>query len=307
MRTLITGATGFIGQHLYRALCLDDRVDDILGVSHQNLFQPWDGKVCDGIVRCDLRWEAEVKELLLAYEPELIFHLAADPLVRYDEENPLGVSHTNYLSTHHLLAYAPKGCRFVFASSSVVYGQGGPPVYGLLPQSSVYGATKLASEALTQAYSDLGRVKGISLRFVANVGKGATHGVVPDFLRKLRSDNPFLEILGTPPGSRKPYVHVSDTVDAIVKAAFSPFQGSMDIGSDDSLDIAELAEIVMANSAIRKPQKWLGEAANWAGDQKVVTSSNQEARRLLGWEPRYPKSADAVGQAVKDICNVRKE
>jgi nucleoside-diphosphate-sugar epimerase len=176
-------------------------------------------------IHCDIGCPWDVKKIMTASEPQTVFHLAGDAIVREDVDFPTDVTWSNVLPTHNLLAYCPEGCRFVLASSATVYGAGlahGSCEYDATRPNSIYGATKVAAEALVDAYTRLGRVKGVSLRLVANVGYGASHGVLRDIMFKLLSGSASLALLGDAPGSSKPYLHVSDTTGALLTWACGP-------------------------------------------------------------------------------------
>jgi len=308
MKALVTGATGFLGRHLVRRLMREHEITHIVGTSRSAKNYIGDIPLDDPFgyreVCCDVTNENEVAQLMLLYKPDIVFHMAANPIVKEDRARPTEISRTNILATHILLAYAQPLSRFVFASSATVYGNDAFDwAHEAMPANpnAVYGATKAASEALVNAYHHLGRVSGLSLRYVANVGEGATHGVVKDIIAKLKGDNPYLELLGDRPGSTKHYVHVSDTVEATVLLGLTPgLSGAVNVANDDQLNIEELAQVIMDTLGIHKPLKWLGEGANWKGDNRVVRVDNSLAKRW-GWRPLFPRSADAVAHAVCEI------
>lgn len=295
-RILVTGAAGFIGSHLVRRIKQMSRIDiDLFGTSRRLVTIP-------GIttIHCDLESERHVQTTLDITRPDVIFHLAANPNVSAGD-----VINQNVLTTHYLLTHCPKGCRFVFASSATVYGNSNNTPYNEADKtspSSIYGATKVASEALVDAYTSLGKVNGLNLRLVANVGGGATHGVVKDLVRKAKQESQYLELLGDCPGSVKHYVHVSDTVEAFLHFGFNDsLNGSINVANSDMLSIRKLANIVLATLGVDKKLKWLGENANWKGDNKRVYVDNELAIQL-GWNFKY-NSAEAVAKAVKELSS----
>jgi UDP-glucose 4-epimerase len=156
MKALVTGSSGFIGRHLLRALGQDERFQFVVGLSRHNYSNVrCTGRVME--VQCDIADERAVKTRLAAFKPDVIFHLAANPLTRVNEDDPCRITRDNVLLTHHMLEYAPPGCRFVYFSSAAVYGNNAClPVPEIAPSpSSVYGATKVAGESLVEAYTRL--------------------------------------------------------------------------------------------------------------------------------------------------------
>lgn len=301
MRILVTGATGFIGRHLVDRLVRDTK-HSIWGASRNAKGGPLPCRWC----KLDLEQEGHVAWVMDTVKPDVVFHLAGNPTIKENTADPVGITNTNVVMTHRLLALAPKGCRFVFASSAAVYGNGncdGSPSneWGHLEPTAVYGATKIAGEALVRAYVSLGRVTGVSLRLVANVGAGATHGVLRDLIRKAKGDDPNLELLGDHPGSTKHYVHVSDTVDALMYFGLTrtdPYE-DVNIANADALSIEQLALLVLRTLGINKPLEWLGEGANWRGDNRQVRVEAVTAA-FLGWRAKYG-SAEAVVRAIRDM------
>lgn len=294
MKILVTGGNGFIGRHVVAEL--EKRPDfSVLAPTRQEL---------------DVEYEDAVGRYLRDARPDAIFHLAGDPNVRLRPEDACGFHQwrTNVHGTFHLLAHAPAGCRFVLASSASVYGDMGvlgpcrenAPVF----PTSVYAASKAAAEALLNAYHARGLVRGLALRFVANVGPGATHGVVLDLFNKLHSPLQHLRVLGTPPGSSKPYAHVLDTAAAAAALGLSRLTGTINVGPADAMTSAEVAATLMDACGVRKPVIWAGEGANWPGDNRTVRVSNGILRQLR--VPfLYETSKEAVYAAAKEMMACR--
>jgi UDP-glucose 4-epimerase len=315
MNILVTGAGGFIGKNLANFLILRKTDDHLLfhmgrakGSTHP-LIEGWPTRGKEPGVerfRMDLTKEGDVRWMMGWAEPDVIYHLAGNAMTRPDAVNPCQISKDNVLATHHLLEYCKERTRFVLASSATVYGDfdGDAVEHSPLRPTSVYGATKLAQEALVSAYSRQGKVRGCILRLVANVGKYATHGLLKDLITKVKSDSPTLELLGDAPGSNKHYCYVDDTVNALVHFAESGVDQPVNISSYTTLTVEQVAELVMQVLNRTKPIKWLGAGANWKGDNRFVSVSTRLAA-LFSWHPVYSDSADAVVEAVKEIEGIK--
>jgi len=153
---------------------------------------------------------------------DVVFHFAANPEVRVSTTNPEIHFNENVVATFNLLeAMRREGVKeMVFASSSSVYGEPDEiPVSEEAPVRpvSVYGASKAACESLIHAYSKLYGVKAVVLRYANVVGPRLKHGVVYDFVVKLRKSPSELEVLGDGKQVRS-YIHVSDAVEATLIA-----------------------------------------------------------------------------------------
>ena len=111
------------------------------------------------------------------------------------------------------------GCnKLLYASGSGVYGETGYEFvkedFSPMKPISTYGASKLGCEALICSYCHMFEIQASAFRF-GNVGGGRqTHGVAYDFMKRLKRDSSFLEILGDGMQS-KPYVHVEDVISAM--------------------------------------------------------------------------------------------
>jgi UDP-glucose 4-epimerase len=303
MKAMIVGSSGLYATALRQRL-RDDGVDVVVLTSNPARVQGPCSRN-EQMYHCDIADQGMVHTAMRVWKPEVVFHMGAISIVKENAADPCRISRINVLGTHHLLAHAPEGCRFVFASSATVYDGGSRwlPCKENDPfwPSSVYAATKIAGESLVKAYTELGRVKGISLRCVAGVGWGATHGLVYDLIRKLYSC-PELHLIGEAPGSIKPYMLADD-----VAGAFSYFGfGAVDeyrpvnIAPGDSVSVEEVAHAVMDAIGINKPIVWDGWGVNWAGDVPEVFVDNYDLRHRWSACPAMD-SCKAVSEGALQI------
>jgi UDP-glucose 4-epimerase len=265
MNILVTGSSGFIGSNLIHKL-----------KNYNNLLTPSRNEL-------DLFNSENVKYYLYKHKPECIVHLAANPNNKPDDNNPNLILSDNILGTHNLLYYAPPQCRFIFASTICVYGNSNtPPIESSLhnPTSS-YGATKSACESLINVYTNQERIRGVSLRLCAVVGKGLTHGILYDFLRKIKEQKDYLEVFGNEPGSIKHFIHVDDVINAIIFMIDNPYiTYPVNIVPDGLLSVKDIANLVIELTRSTKQIKWLGTQSVWRGDQNLLQASNQLMKNL---------------------------
>jgi len=247
----------------------------------------------------------------LLEDVDVVCHLAANPDVRLGAKNTKVHFEQNITVTYRLLE-AGRESRvkdILFPSTSTVYGETEviptPEEYGPLVPISVYGASKLACEALIASFCHTFDQNAVLYRFANVVGPRSTHNVLHDFIRKLREDPSSLEILGAEPGTSKSYVHVSDCVQGMIAGAEAAREQVeiYNIGSKDWMTVKDIADIV--TEEMRLPDaayRWTGGVKGgrgWVGDVKKMQLAvdKLEAR---GWEPRF-SSKEAIRRAVREI------
>jgi UDP-glucose 4-epimerase len=191
----------------------------------------------------------------------------------------------------------------VLASTSAVYGEhtlqptredAGP----LLP-ISLYGASKLACEALVSAFAHNFGIRGWIFRFANVVGGRATHGAVYDFIRRLRRDPARLDVLGDG-RQAKPYLFVEDCVDGMLfgwRHARDEVN-LFNLAVDGATSVAEIAAIVRDEMGLPDAQiAFGGGSRGWPGDVSQVRLDPSKLA-ALGWRARR-SSADAVREGVR--------
>ena len=310
---MVTGAAGFIGSHIAdRLLDMGWNVlglDNLSGGDVANLTHAMKSSRFR-FVEGDLLELAAIERAIKDYE--LVFHLAADPEVRVGAQNPDLHFKQNLLATFNLLeALRKRGAstKMVFASTSTIYGEPSiiptPEDYGPLLPISVYGATKLGCEALAASYMQLLPLRLAIFRFANVVGNRAKHGVIYDFIMKLRKDPHELEVLGD--GTQtKSYLHIDDCTDAFLKVLDDTFWQNpveiYNIGSEDQIDVLRIAQIVtnamgLDNVSIRTTRGSDGRA--WPGDVKTMLLDIAKIKKR-GWEPKL-NSQEAVTLAAESL------
>ena len=305
MKVLVTGGAGFMGSHLVDYLIEgggEVRVIDDLSAGSLGNLRRWESDPGLSFVKGDLLSPGEVLGALDGCDA--VYHLAANPEVRASRASPEDHFRQNVEATYSLLEAVRKvgGVDLlVFASSSTVYGEADvvptPEDYGPLKPISHYGASKLAAEALVSAYASMYGFRAVIFRFANIVGLRSNHGVIYDFVAKLRDNQKTLEVLGD--GSQsKSYLHVDDCVRGMTLGAEKASEKVevLNLGSDDRVSVMEIAEIVIKEMGVEGCEVCLTGGVDggrgWAGDVKVMHLDSSRLRSL-GWRPRM-SSLEAV-------------
>jgi UDP-glucose 4-epimerase len=234
-----------------------------------------------------------------------IWHLAADPDVRQSAMTPDPTFRNNIVATYRVLEAMRENRvpELVFTSTSTVYGNATviptPEDYAPLEPVSVYGASKLACEALIAAYCHSFGITSWNFRFANIIGARSGHGVITDFVRKLRENPKELEILGDGKQT-KSYLEVHECIAAMhfaISRAKEPVN-TFNIGSEDWIDVTTIADIVTAGMGLEGVQyKFTGGAVGWVGDVPKMQLAI-EGLKGLGWKPQKG-SRESVRIAVQ--------
>jgi len=294
-RYFIVGGAGFIGGHFCDHLLAQPRVNGVTVYDNFSSGREWhiaehlnDERF--SVVRDDVR---NIYALTQAMDGcDTVIHLASNPDIAAAATNPMIDFDQGTLLTQNVIeAMRRTGARqILYASGSGVYGDLGEfeafEDYGPMIPASTYGASKLAGEALISSYCAMFGLTGCVFRFGNVVGPRQTHGVGFDFLRQLLVDDSTLTILGDG-GQSKSYIHVSDVIAAVSKAAQlseAPFS-TYNVATGDYITVTEIAQLAIAaigGSFDRTSIHYTGGDRGWRGDVPIVRL-NTERIRSLGW------------------------
>jgi UDP-glucose 4-epimerase len=136
-------------------------------------------------------------------------------------------------------------------------------------------------------------------RFANVIGKRSNHGVIYDFIMKLKKNSEELEILGDGE-QNKSYIYISDCVDAMFFGLRAKNDVNvLNIGSEDQIKVKRIAEIVCEEMNVKPIFKFTGGRRGWEGDIPVMLLSIEKIKKM-GWKPKY-NSEQAVKKATKDL------
>ena len=275
MRALVTGGAGFIGSHLIDELVdagYEVKVIDNLSSGDLNLIshQTEAGNV--EFVKGDLTVLDDVMQA--TKNIDCVFHMAANPDIRLGTQITDTDLKQGTIATYNILeSMRVNGVKkIVFASSSVVYGEDAPmptpESHGPCLPISLYGASKLGSEGLITSWVGTFDFQAWIFRFANIIGERGTHGVIFDFIHKLKRDNSRLEVLGNGL-QEKSYMEVKDCVKAmmhIYNSKNSPIN-LYNLGSHDTCSVRRIAEIVVEETGFNNATiEYTGGDRGWAGD-----------------------------------------
>ncbi|MDV0441270.1 NAD-dependent epimerase/dehydratase family protein [Methanorbis furvi] len=304
MHCIVTGGAGFIGSHLVdlllsrgdtvtvidsmvagRMMNLEENIGALTEFRHADLLE-------DG-------WQDALAGA------DRVYHIAADPDVRGSARKSFEVYNNNVTATVRVLeAMKEYGVKeIVFTSTSTVYGEASviptPENYSPMVPISIYGASKLACEAMISAYAATYGMKAWVYRFANIIGSRSTHGVIYDFVQKLQQNPKELEILGDGRQS-KSYLAVENCVAAMVYAptVSSGTFNVFNIGSEDWVSVRRIAELIVEEMCLRNVSfNFTGGDRGWVGDVPMMRLS-VDLLKATGWMPGIT-SEESVRRAIR--------
>ncbi len=293
MRVLVTGGAGFIGSHLCERLLA--RGDEVLVLDNFNDF--YDPEIKRGnaaalsgaqVVVGDIRDSDLVGRLFDEFRPEALVHLAAMAGVRPSVEDPLLYQDVNVRGTMVLLEAlrASPGTRFVFASSSSVYGGNDKVPFSEVDELhrpvSPYAATKRAGELIAYSYHHLFQIPTTCLRFFTVFGpRQRPEMAIHKFVALILKGQP-IPFFGDG-DSRRDYTYVEDIVGG-VEAAIDRCAGYAiyNLGESQTTSLAELVQMI-GEVCGRDPI--LERLPNQPGDVPVTFADISRAQADLDYRP----------------------
>ena len=275
MRALVTGGAGFIGSHLIdRLIGRGDTVVVVDNLSSGNLAFI-QGHLDSGkatLVEGDITVFDDVMSAMKGID--CVYHLAANPDIRLgtritDTDLKQGTLATYNIVEAMRINEVP---TIAFASSSVVYGEDAPlptpETHGPCMPISLYGASKQAGEGLISSWVGTFGLQAYIFRFANIIGTRGTHGVIFDFIHKLKNDPTRLEVLGNGL-QEKSYMEVGDCADAtlhVMSCQDAPLN-LFNLGSHDTASVRRIAELVVEATGCHDAAiEYTGGDRGWAGD-----------------------------------------
>ena len=294
MKCVVTGCAGFIGSTLVdRLLAQGDHVvgvDNFSSGQMQFLQNAIENPLFQ-LIECDLLdLEALTNSFMGA---DLVFHLSANADVRFGTLHPRKDLEQNTIGTYNVLeAMRANGIKKIaFSSTGSIYGESPvvpTPEDGPFPiQTSLYGASKAASEGLISAYCEGFSFQACIFRFVSILGERYTHGHVFDFYEKLKADPTRLQVLGNGK-QRKSYLYVQDCIDAMLLAMDKATDkvNIFNLGVDGYCEINDSIGWICEELGVEPRLEYSGGDRGWIGDNPFILLDTKRIQ-ALGWKPKF--------------------
>ena len=309
-RYLVIGGAGFIGSHFVNRLISENKnvvVLDNLSSGKYEFISHLENEGNFQFINDDvLNWKKHESEI---GKIDTIIHLASNADISAAITDPT----LDFFKGTLLTQFAAEIARelnvekFLYASGSGVYGDYGNKILDESSQElkpiSPYGASKLSGEVILRAYSHMFDFQVICFRFGNVVGANQTHGVGFDFLNKLRSSPNELQVLGD--GTQeKPYIHVSDVVEAVLfanKVELGKFE-AFNVATTDYLKVSEIVDMALNTSGIEPSEisiNYQRQDRGWKGDVPIVKLDSSKIRQI-GWSNKL-SSKEAMAKALKSL------
>jgi UDP-glucose 4-epimerase len=315
-KILVTGGAGYIGSHAVRALCdagYEATVVDNLSKGHEGAV---DGRA--EFVELDLGDFEGLRKLLEDEKFDAVMHFAGSIEVGLSMREPALFFDNNVVNGRNLLeAMRLNGVdKIIFSSTAAVYGD--PEHIPIkendsLKPTNFYGVTKLMFENLLKKHDEFWDIKYIALRYFNACGADEsgeigqdyspdTH-LIPRMLKTLQGKYSSLRVFGTdyetPDGTCiRDYIHVTDLVDAHLKALEYLFKGGIsnvfNLGNGNGFSVEEVIEKTESVTGKKVPYE---EVERREGDPARLVADSEKARKILGWNPSRQKLEDIIGSA----------
>jgi nucleoside-diphosphate-sugar epimerase len=297
LRSLITGATGFVGSNLLRALVSNNFETHVTIRKDSDVWRI--SEVIDQVEvhYCDLTDQERVKQTVLEIRPQLVFHLAAYGATPSDKEK-VKILNANFMGTVNLMnACVESGFEcFINTGSSSEYGIKLEPMKetDILAPVDDYGVSKAAATLYCQSIAKNHDLNILTLRLFSPYGYFEDPDrLVPYLIRTCLNDEP---VVLHNPRSVRDFVFVEDVVKAYFDAVDSADKVAsgeiFNVGSGKQHSVKEIFDIVKGNTGYEKNAIVDNSKSEIRPRDKATIweADTTKTKKILGWEAKTPLS-----------------
>ncbi len=323
MKVLVTGAAGFIGYHLSKALC--ERGDDVVGIDNLNDYydvslkearlEQLHGLAGFNFFKLDVSDRMQIEKLFETNKIDKVVHLAAQAGVRYSIENPHAYADSNLVGFLNIL----EGCRrnevqhLVYASSSSVYGNTLEIPFS--EESSVdrpvslYAATKKANELMAHTYSHLYGLPTTGLRFFTVYGPWGRPDMSPMIFAKAIVSGEPIKVFNYGKHKRD-FTYIDDITNGVVGSldVDLKYDGRVpydvfNIGNNKPVELLSFIELLEKGLGREVEKRYL---PMQLGDVESTYASIDKLHNMTGYTPNtsIEKGVECFLKWYKSYCNV---
>lgn len=309
-KVFVTGHTGFKGSWL--VMWLNELGAKVKGFSLPPPTEPnhWDFlNLGIDSVYADIRDKQKLEDELLKFDPEIVFHLAAQPLVRYSYENPVATYETNVIGTLNLLE-ACKHCNSTRAIINItsdkcyhnqewIWGyRETDPLGGFDPYSSSKGCSEILTSSYRNSYFNLNNYKKDHFKLLASVRAGNVIGggdwaidrLVPDVMKSTASGN---SVTIRNPNATRPWQHVLEPLSGYLLLGQhlleeDTFAASAWNFGPSEKEIFSVTDVVKFLKKEWQKVTWILEDVQKKHHEAVILKlDSSKANQLLKWQPTW--------------------
>lgn len=306
MKIFLTGGAGFIGSNLCDELIKEHHVtvwDNFSTGKTQFLTNAVQSGNCSILIG-DILDSHKLHSAMAGHD--VVIHLAANADVRDGLKAPSRDLEQNTIATHQVLEGMRKNNikRIIFSSTGSVYGETTEvptPETARFPiQTSLYGASKVAAEALIAAYAEGYGMTSTIFRFVSIIGERYTHGHILDFYLQLKEHPELLNILGDGKQT-KSYLYIQDCIKAIVSQLHSTDKHAIfNLGTNETITVNESAIVIAQELKATPKLVFSGGRQGWIGDNPLIHLDTTKIQ-ATGWEPKVT-IREGIRKTVRWLC-----
>lgn len=297
MKVLVTGAAGFIGFHVSKALL--EQGDIVIGIDNFNKYYSVELKQARAdellkdknfvLIKADISDYDAMEKAFAEHKPDRVCHLAAQAGVRYSLEDPFAYEKTNVKGFLNILEL----CReheiryLIYGSSSSVYGLNDKMPFAeddcVKRPASLYAATKKSNEEMAHVYHHLYGINCFGLRFFTVYGPwGRPDMALFKFTEKMLAGEP-IDIYNKGDMARD-FTFISDITQGVI-AAIGRCAGNevINLARGESVKLMKYVEELERSLGIEAKKNMM---EMQPGDVKETAASIEKARKVLGYDPQ---------------------